>query len=118
VSRTARLPLVLAVGSALVLLTGCGKSGGFQREVVVQFKLPAGVFTPPAASVAAIQAHCTHTPGTTMEPVPGPTALPSVRLNGIRFNVAGADDKTIATLEACLQSQPDVTSADLEDDDS
>ena len=103
-----------------VSVAGCGNSrqGGFARDVVVQFNLPAGNFTPPADEVTAVRRNCPGGPDAVPEPLPPADALPSVRLNGVRYDVAGADDETIGALQACILRQPGVKTAQLEDEDS
>ena len=110
---------MVALGATCVALAGCSShQGGFARDVVVQFNLPAGDFTPPAAQVATVRRNCPGGPDVVPEPLPPANALPSVRLNEVRYNVAGADDGTIGALQACILKQPGVKTAELEDEDS
>lgn len=106
------------LASALCLAGCASRHGGFARDVVVQFNLPAGIFTPLPDQVATVRKNCPGGPEVIPEALPPANALPSVRLNEVRYNVAGADDATIGALQACILKQPGVKTAELEDEDS
>ncbi|MBO0807540.1 MAG: hypothetical protein J2P32_04460 [Actinobacteria bacterium] len=94
-----------AAAAALLALTGgCSKFDAAlgQQEAVVQFK-PAT----PARTRLAVRAACSHIRGAKVEPLPA-DAVPSDRLNNVRFQVGGASDAQLARLQQCVSRFPSV----------
>jgi len=93
---------LLVVASGLLLLAGCGGKltrGLSVQEVVVYFSPSA---TP--AQHAEVLHECSGIPGTTPEPLPGPSAPLSSRVYDVRFRVDHASNQQLARLLSCLSS--------------
>lgn len=107
VRRLAAVPLTAGV---VLALAGCNTDALTKRELVVAFHQDATQ----DEHLAALEA-CAHvTPKATPEPfsTSGPLAD---TVGNVRFRIDHADDKSIATLESCLEKQPGVAGFDIPD---
>jgi hypothetical protein len=107
VRRLAVVAIAIGLGLALA---GCNTSAFTKRELVVDFHQD----SPQSQHQAAFNA-CEHaSPAATPEPFS--TSGPLVdTIGNVRFRIDHANDKEIATLEACFEKQPGVAGFDIPD---
>jgi hypothetical protein len=105
-----RLAVCAAAVASVAAASGCNTSSLSKRELVVHFSIDAS-----AADHAAALAACSDVSTATVPEPMSTSSLPSQSVGDVRFRIDHANDRQVALLTECLDTQPGVVGVDTPD---